>query len=86
MKLPKSCKECILCDKKIIAGFNHYSCKPLNKTAFINGKRDDCPIVEIPTPHGRMIDADKLELPLGWQGEIVKATLKESSTIIEAEG
>ena len=26
-----------------------------------HGKRDDCPLVEIQTPHGRLIDADAFE-------------------------
>lgn len=36
-------------------------------------------------PHGRLIDADKLKCPLSWQGEIVRATVREAPTIIEAE-
>ena len=43
------------------------------------------PITEIPTPHGRLIDVDKLKCPLIWQGEIVRATVREAPTIIEAE-
>ena len=43
------------------------------------------PITEIPTPHGRLIDVDKLKCPLSWQGEIVRATVREAPTIIEAE-
>lgn len=39
----------------------------------------------LPTPHGRLIDADNLKCPLSWQGEIVKATVREAPTIIEAE-
>lgn len=40
---------------------------------------------EVPTPHGRLIDVDKLKCPLSWQGEIVRATVREAPTIIEAE-
>ena len=43
------------------------------------------PLSEIPTPHGRLIDAEKLKCPLSWQGEIVRATVREAPTIIEAE-
>lgn len=39
----------------------------------------------LPTPHGRLIDADNLKCPLSWQGEIIKATVREAPTIIEAE-
>ena len=41
--------------------------------------------IEIPTPHGRLIDADNLKCPLSWQGEVVRATVREAPTIIEAE-
>lgn len=43
------------------------------------------PLTEVPTPHGRLIDADNLKCPLSWQGEIVRATIREAPTIIEAE-
>ena len=43
------------------------------------------PLTEIHTPHGRLIDADNLKCPLSWQGEIVRATIREAPTIIEAE-
>lgn len=39
----------------------------------------------LPTPHGRLIDADNLKCPLSWQGEVVRATVREAPTIIEAE-
>ena len=28
-----------------------------------------CPLVEVPIPHGRLIDADKLEVHDGWLNE-----------------
>ena len=40
---------------------------------------------ELPTPHGRLIDADAIDYPLDWQGEIVKAVINQAPTIIEAE-
>lgn len=37
----------------------------------LNYRLDDCPLVEIPTPHGRLIDKDKLrhELFTNFNGE-----------------
>ena len=32
-----------------------------NEFDFLNERHPDCPITEIPTPHGRLIDADKLQ-------------------------
>ena len=50
-------------------------------------KLPDCPLIEIPTPHGRLIDADKLEYELREFGhyKVDKAEIDSSETIIEAE-
>lgn len=58
-------------------------------------KPKDCPIVEVPTPHGRMIDADALKVSLvfaektaKWAVPALRAVLMvidEMPTIIEAE-
>ena len=49
MDIPEHCRDCKLCEKRVIAGFNYFSCKPLQKAASCSGKRDDCPLVEIPS-------------------------------------
>lgn len=52
-------------------------------------KHKDCPLVEIPTTHGRLIDADEIEKCVHeWYdvGEYVFAdVIRNSDTIIEAE-
>ena len=52
-------------------------------------KHKDCPLVEVPTPHGRLIDADEIEkCAHEWYdvGEYVFAdTIRNAPTIIEAE-
>lgn len=52
-------------------------------------KHKDCPLVEIPTPHGRLIDADEIEKCVHeWYdvGEYVFADIiRNADTIIEAE-
>ena len=63
MEMPKAWCEC---------GFNHSSqfrdddtCELLNKgipQLFVLADRlPDCPLVEVPTPHGRLVDADALK-------------------------
>ena len=47
MKMPKNCDVCFMCDAC------EYS-MPLGK------RLTDCPLVEVTTPHGRLIDADAL--------------------------
>lgn len=57
-------------------------------------KHKDCPLVKIPTPHGRLIDADKLvwfidnHIASGkkWvEFETIKDMINSLPTIIEAE-
>ena len=48
------------------------------------------PLTEIPTPHGRLIDADALQAeadsqPCFWKGVIDEPMVREAPTIIEAE-
>lgn len=49
---------------------------------------DWCPLIEIPTPHGRLIDAD--ELVRIWTGAqfygSIKPIVDARPTVIEAEG
>lgn len=75
MNMPRSCWECNLhCfrDKEKIkwgpitiipedfrcGGNNEWH--ETNEFDFLNERHPDCPIVEIPAPHGRLIDADRL--------------------------
>lgn len=54
---------------------------------------DWCPLVEIPTPHGRLIDADELKTAfprcdnsMDIKIASVRVTINHAPTIIEAEG
>ena len=54
--MPKNCKECPFSDHEawcLIPGDwrERYYCPD-------DERSDDCPLTEIPTPHGRLIDAD----------------------------
>ena len=60
-------------------------------------RHPDCPLVEIPTPHGRLIDADKLLEKAYWDYNeathdynnfkvVSKYDIADASTVIEAEG
>lgn len=63
MKMPKACCEC---------GFNHCSqsrdddtCllldKGISQLFVLVDRLPDCPLVEVPTPHGPLVDADALK-------------------------
>lgn len=79
---PKSCYVC--------AWYNKVQC-PVNDGRYYyrTERHPSCPLVEIPTPHGRLIDADKL------MRDIEEYHLSDGKfqhwvdvqqTIIEAEG
>ena len=87
MNFPKNCMECDL----------HFIARGLdNECIFSNDTVDDCterrlyrcPLVEIPTPHGRLIDADYINGSglIEWQKSIVKAEISQAPTVVEAEG
>ncbi len=64
IKMPEDCYECLMCHQR----FDGYreetrlACSALEDWAEEEeGRLDNCPLIEVPTPHGRLIDADKLE-------------------------
>ena len=83
---------------------DRYYCQALKDEPIIvdeNTRRDDCPLVEMPTPHGRLIDADKLLSVIernsyrlknfynscdeGMFLSGIKQAISEAPTIIESE-
>ena len=88
MKMPKSCSEC---------GFECRAyCFLVDTVIESNDRPDWCPLVGVPTPHGRLIDADDAFIDADERGfdfwacdadiDSAKEFLREQSTIIEAEG
>lgn len=72
MEMPTSCSVCdikVRCfeDVKNIEWLTYHP-------AFYEERLTDCPLIEVPTPHGRLIDANALQdkpVPLnGWFDEI----------------
>jgi len=57
MEMPKSCADCFLEDP-----YDGYNCRIIPKSANWGlGERPSwCPLVEVPTPHGDLIDRDAL--------------------------
>jgi hypothetical protein len=57
----------------------------------IGERHPECPMVEVPTPHGRLIDADDVKsrmIPLSFsvQKWVDEVELSNCNTVIEAEG
>lgn len=61
MKMPKCCGDCPFYNLK-----KHHPdgvvCKAEIYTDARNTRYDDCPLAEVPTPHGRLMDADEFEV------------------------
>lgn len=65
---PKNCRFCPCCtccrsDYDRQHAEEYYICNLLPRGIIENAdiRRKDCPLIEVPTPHGRLIDADKIE-------------------------
>ena len=82
MNMPETCIDCNLtyCDDDFGTSccFTGVPCLNL-------GRQAACPLVEIPTPHGRLIDADDIENITVCKNIHGVLTKIEAPTIIEAE-
>lgn len=110
-EMPKTCSSCAcyrhirnvtyeeydLC-RATMTTFNDGYASALRSNGFINPfekRLDNCPCVEVPTPHGRLIDADAIFYQwyqLNFDRKITDGTLaywnlllKDAPTIIEEE-
>ena len=56
MEMPENCDECPF-------NYDLMECMAASHKIRLNYERrpKECPIIEVPTPHGRLIDAEKLE-------------------------
>ena len=91
MEMPKNCQECWLYIEGACYAKGYRDYRLIMDTA----KPDDCPLVEIPTPHGRLGDLDKLMTEFmdsdldhlqrdDWK-EVIQI-VADAPTVIEAEG
>ena len=67
MEMPKSCEECIL-DHKF---FKWLGCnRHVSGDTIAEGKRSPaCPLVPVPEPHGRLIDANEMFVEFAIEGQ-----------------
>lgn len=77
-------ESCVACDYRV-------SCPLSNQNIFAlsSYKSNDCPLVEVKTPHGRLIDANRV-MEEWWlrdelKGETMEDYLIKAKTLIEAE-
>lgn len=88
MEMPKNCWECSLSDIDDDYG---RCCLYSGIACLTIGRQDNCPLIEIPTPHGRLVDLDKM-VDEYWDGSSMRIgktdikDIEEYDTVIEAEG
>ena len=97
IQMPKSCMDCPLFES--LYHFHGCHAKPESFNDrdmwnfFVGDRPTWCPLVEVPVPHGRLLDADDVFHVLtsyyhhstDFQHEALKEALARVSTIIEAE-
>lgn len=73
IEMPKSCGECRFyredLQKCLVLDYELRTDQYINKSA--------CPLEELPTPHGRLIDGDKLADDLEWDAQRADDSLKD---------
>ena len=86
MEMPKCCSKC---DLRVIEIGLDFQCAISGETVddYYSSRHPKCPIVKVPTPHGRLIDADYINGSglIEWQKSIVKAEISQAPTVVEAE-
>ena len=90
MEMPKNCEECEFHLIEDIAFELIHQCQ-INHgyidNADICGFPYDCPLVELPKKHGRLIDAGEIcfSMTNGTDQDIAEEAVREAMTVIEAE-
>lgn len=89
--MPKSCGECEFNYNLEGGSYEWWECVILHDDINqFDTRRTDCPLIEIPTPHGRLKDVDKLESHeefdgCGFTKSVYADDINEALTILEAE-
>ena len=85
-------RTCGVCPFARLSQINYGKCwcalDSTNTRSYANSyeKLDNCPLIEIPTPHGELIDRDALKNDMrDWNPSII-AVVDARPTVIEAEG
>ena len=59
MEMPETCAKCPICASMPLGDYVVYhKCVLLNRLASKRNRRCDCPLIEVPTLHGRLKDVD----------------------------
>ena len=103
--MPKSCAECYFLVERFTGNEFVNECdlqwhsgrcrEEVDEECEMGVRSETCPLVEVPTPHGRLIDADEAHIDADERGfdfwacdadiDSAQEFLKAQPTIIEAE-
>ena len=97
MRMPENCIQCPMQFGGMCyvmpADVDESRVAPTVEAAWKQGEPDWCPLIEIPEPHGRLIDGDALQckvddIGLGYYEVlgVTEDTIDSAPTVIEAEG
>lgn len=90
MEMPTTCCNCKFRELFLVFAYCHLAEMDMEYEESENCRHPDCPLVEIPTPHGRLIDADKLANETFYGATsapyITYRKFVNAPTVIEAEG
>lgn len=85
MDMPKSCRDCPFPTEEM---WGAYKCQYVHKWGDDENRADDCPLIEIPIPHARLIDENELRNTIRDSCDTVLTyqLIDSCKTVIEAEG
>ena len=88
MEMPKSCEDCNF----YYTDYEEGTATCLATSCYVTpqqynkGNRDsDCPLVAVPTPHGRLIDENELLRHKYGFSQTARVIIKNTDAVIEAE-
>ena len=88
MEMPKTCVEC---NFHRYHSLGEYVCVatpllyPMNLANYKCGRKDFCPLIEVPTPHGRLIDADALIADLVKYQNMLDPESRENARVLSVK-
>lgn len=79
-EMPKTCHSCELMECTLDL--------TMTVKEILRSRHPNCPLVEIPEPHGRLIDEDEIlqRMPTVYYGSAAHLAINSAETLIEAEG
>lgn len=88
--LPSSCEKCPFNYADMSVGVCMAADKTIDTRTYGRKRHPDCPMTELPIPHGRLIDADvaceKYKDEDSLIAELAYRKIRNAPTVIEAEG